>query len=214
MTVILETKRFQDFLTIVRGHVYSEPDTNIHTNVINTMSEKIVQAFYEDKDGALLDVGCGSGYAMEKMKELGMTNLQGITLSHDDAEMAKSRGFTVTEQDMSFTDFADGSFKYLWVRHALEHSPFPLLTLLEFNRLLEPNGRAYIEMPSPKCTRVLEQYDNHYSIMGQRQWEALMVRAGFIVGDVGEIKFDVKSDTDPDFFGTEVYEWYVLIKNP
>lgn len=209
----LETKRFKEFLEIVRGHVYSEPDTEIHTNTINAMTKKIVDEHFDDKDGKLLDIGCGSGYAMERMKALGMTTQQGLTLSNDDAEAARARGFEVHEQDMSFTTFNDGAFKYLWVRHALEHSPFPLLTLLEFNRILEDGGKIYIEMPSPKCTRLLEDYDNHYSIMGPRQWTCLMRRARFDLIDQGEIRFDVTSKEDPNFIGTEVYEWYILTKS-
>lgn len=209
----LETKRFKDFLGIVRGHVYSEPDTDMHTNCINQMTKKIWdEHFHDTPDARLLDVGCGSGYAMEKFKELGMTNLTGLTLSHDDAETARNRGFDVVEEDMSFTSFEDASFDIIWARHSLEHSPFPLLTLIEFNRLLAPGGKIYIEMPSPKCTRRLEEYDNHYSIMGPRQWYALMKRAGFESKDIGEINFVVRSTADPDFEGNEVYEFYVLIK--
>lgn len=208
----LETKRFKEFLEIVRGHVYSEPDTVIHTNTINAMTKKMMDEHFDDPKGKLLDLGCGSGYAMERLQALGLSDLTGLTLSHDDAEAARARGFTVVEQDMSFTDLPDASYKYLWVRHALEHSPFPLLTLLEFHRLLEPGGKIYIEMPSPQCTRVLEEYDNHYSIMGPRQWSALMRRAGFNIKDAGEIRFEIKSNEDPDFQGTEIYEWYVLVK--
>lgn len=209
----LETKRFKDFLEIVRGHVYSEPDTPLHTNTINTVSAKIYEEHFKaNPDGKLLDIGCGSGYAMLKLKEYGMTDLTGLTLSHDDAETARGRGFTVIEEDMSFTTFEDESFDYLWVRHALEHSPFPLLTLLEFYRIMKPGGLAYIEMPSPKCTRSLESFDNHYSIMGPRQWNALMSRAGFKSKDIGEISFKIYNELDPKFEGTEVYEFYVLIK--
>jgi ubiquinone/menaquinone biosynthesis C-methylase UbiE len=207
-----ETQSFQDFLELVRGHIYSEPNTDMHTMVI----DNAVPRMHEEHglDGPLLDIGCGDGYAMQKMQDLGIDDIMGLTLSSDDAAAAQARGFDVVQEDMSFTSFADASFKWLWVRHALEHSPFPLLTLLEFNRIMQPGGMAYIEMPSPKCTRLLEDYDNHYSIMGMRQWTCLMRRAGFTIKDAGELKFDITSKEDPDFTGVEVYEWYVLIKNP
>ena len=207
-----ELKSFEKFLKLVRSHVYSEPETELHSNTINAMSKKIVNEHFIDPTAKLLDIGCGSGYAMDRLRELGMQDIKGITLSQEDAEVSRSRGFDVSEQDMSFTDFDDSSFDILWVRHALEHSPFPLLTLLEFHRLLNKNGLVYIEMPSPKCTRLLEDYDNHYSIMGNRQWSCLMRRAGFSIKDSGEIKFDVHSKQYPDWNGTEVYEWYVLTK--
>ena len=208
----LETKRFKEFLEIVRGHVYSEPDTEMHTNTIDAMTKKVLTEYFTDSSAKLLDIGCGSGYAMQRMKDLGMTDLTGLTLSDVDANAARERGFAVVEEDMSFTTFPDDSFDYLWVRHALEHSPFPLLTLLEFHRILKPGGKIYIEMPSPQCTRLLEEYDNHYSIMGVRQWSCLMHRAKFEIKEIGEIKFDVGSTVDPNWKGTEIYEWYMLIK--
>lgn len=205
-----ELQAFQDFLELVRSHVYSEPLTDLHVAVMDQIIPKVHNE--HGIQGPMLDIGCGDGYAMDKLKGLGVGDIMGITLSSDDAAAARARGFDVTEQDMSFTGFGDGSFKWLWVRHALEHSPFPLLTLLEFHRLLDDDGKAYIEMPSPKCTRLLEAYDNHYSIMGPRQWTCLMRRAGFTIVDQGEVKFDITSKQDPDYAGTEVYEWYVIQK--
>jgi ubiquinone/menaquinone biosynthesis C-methylase UbiE len=159
---------------------------------------------------SILDIGCGQGYGMLKFKELGCTNIQGITLSEEDVKASQDRGFTCTQQDMSFTDFEDGQFDFLFVRHALEHSPYPLLTLKEFNRILKSGGGAYIEMPSPKCDRRLENYDNHYSIMGPRQWTELMLRAGFTIPDHGEINFGISAG---EWSGNEVYEWYLIRKN-
>ena len=210
ITMEKELASFKKFITLVRGHVYSEPETSLHNNVMDQMIPKIIQE--HGMHGPLLDVGCGNGGAMERMQKLGLTDLTGLTLSHDDAEAARAKGFHVDEVDMSFTDYADTQFHWLFVRHALEHSPFPLLTLLEFHRILAQGGMAYIEMPSPKCTRLLEAYDNHYSIMGPRQWSELMKRAGFEIADMGEITFNVSNKEDPNWQGTEVYEWYVIKK--
>jgi hypothetical protein len=80
----------------------------------------------------------------------------------------------------------------LWVRHALEHSPFPYLTLLEFNRVLARNGVAYIEMPGNDTPRELENWPNHYSGMGTKMWIALMMRSGFDVLLSQKIQFSLK----------------------
>lgn len=203
--------RFNEFREWCRTHVYSEPDTTIHTMVMDNVIPKIVQDADLTAERRILDVGCGRGYGMLKFAELGCTNIEGITLSEDDAQASRDRGFTCTEQDMSFTEFSDESFDFLFVRHALEHSPYPLLTLKEFHRLIRSGGGAYIEMPSPKCDRLLEAYDNHYSIMGPRQWIELFKRAGFDIPDSGEIKFKASS-SEPVWEGEEVYEWYLLHK--
>ena len=206
-----EMESFSKFLELIRSHVYSEPDTELHTKVIDFMVPKIINEFFAES-GKMLDVGCGSGYTLELFKAAGFDDLTGLTLSDEDVAATKARGFDAVKQDMSFTDFSDAEFDYLWVRHALEHSAFPLLTLIEFHRLLKTGGKAYIEMPSSQCTRLLEDYDNHYSIMGPRQWTCLMKRAGFEVKETGEVRFKVFNKEDPTWEGEEVYEWYVLIK--
>jgi ubiquinone/menaquinone biosynthesis C-methylase UbiE len=204
-------QRFNEFRAWCGTHVYSEPDTNLHIMVMNEIIPSIVEKVQLNSTHRMLDVGCGQGYGMLKFKELGCTNIQGITLSPEDVKASQDRGFECSQQDMSFTDFADQSFDFLFVRHALEHSPYPLLTLKEFNRILAPNGMAYIEMPSPKCDRPLETYDNHYSIMGVRQWVELFKRAKFNVVEAAEIEFKVSSN-DPVWEGNEVYEWYLIRK--
>jgi len=205
-------QRFNAFRDWTLTHIYSEPETNLHTGIINSMTAKVMKEFAPT--GMMLDVGCGSGYAMSRFKELGCTaEISGLTLSSEDADAASSRGFKVFEQDMSFTDFKDGTWDYIWARHSLEHSPYPLLTLCEFHRIMKPGARAYIEMPSPKCDRLLEAYDNHYSIMGLRQWQCLMIRAGFKLVDSGEAQFTIFAEQDgKDWSGNEVYEYYYLEK--
>lgn len=208
-------KRFNIFREWCKTHVYSEPDTNLHMNVMNQVIPKIVTDANLTQEQSILDIGCGQGYGMLKFKELGCSNIQGITLSEEDVKASQDRGFVCTQQDMSFTDFEKESFDFLFVRHALEHSPYPLLTLKEFYRILRSGGGVYIEMPSPRCDRLLEAYDNHYSIMGMRQWLALFLRAGFVIADKGELSFGINTQ-NPDgteWSGTEVYEYYLLKKD-
>lgn len=205
--------RIWNFRELCLTHVYSEPDTNIHMMVMDHMIPKIVSEYNLDESMHILDVGCGRGYGMQKFAELGCSNISGLTLSKEDANAARERGFNVVEDDMSFQSAKDNTYNVLFARHSLEHSPYPLLTLLEFYRILNDDGLVYIEMPSPKCDRPLEEYDNHYSIMGPRQWTALMKRAGFTVVDVGELTFSINNRDTGEDVGDEVYEWYVLRKS-
>ena len=208
-------QRFNEFREWCKTHVYSEPDSQLHMSVMDHVIPKIVADVNLTDQQSILDVGCGQGYGMLKFKELGCTNIQGITLSEEDVKASQDRGFTCTQQDMSFTDFADNTFDFLLVRHALEHSPYPLLTLKEFYRILKSGGGGYIEMPSPKCDRLLEAFDNHYSIMGPRQWRELFKRAGFEIADQGELAFELTApQTDgTQWKGNEVYEYYLIRKN-
>ena len=194
-------------------HVYSDPDSTIHQTVMDRMIPKFVSEYNLDSSKKILDIGCGQGYGMSKFADLGCTNISGITLSKEDAEVAQQHGFDVAIEDMSFQSVDDAAYDVLFARHSLEHSPYPLLTLLEFHRILKPSGIVYVEMPSPECTRNLESYNNHYAIMGKRQWHELMIRAGFKSLDIGELKFNINHSETGEALGEEVYEWYVLEKS-
>ena len=204
--------RFWKFRELCLTHVYSEPDTNIHMMVMDHMIPKFVEEYNLDESNRILDIGCGRGYGMQKFSELACSDVAGLTLSKEDAKEARKRGFDVIEEDMSFQSAKDNTYDVLFARHSLEHSPYPLLTLLEFYRILNEDGLAYIEMPSPKCSRMLETFDNHYSIMGPRQWSELMKRAGFSIVDMGELNFAISNSETKQEMGEEVYEWYVLRK--
>ena len=194
------------------SHVYSETDTNMHMMVMSHVIPRFVEKHSIDDSKKILDIGCGQGYGMLKFAELGCTNISGLTLSKEDADAARDRGFDVVEEDMSFQSADNATYDVLFARHSLEHSPYPLLTLLEFYRILKPGGIVYVEMPSPQCTRLLEEYDNHYAIMGPRQWQALMKRAGFVNIDIGELRFNITNNETGEDIGEEVYETYILEK--
>ena len=94
--------------------------------------------------------------------------------------------------------FEDESFDFLFVRHCLEHSPFPYLTLGEFHRVLKTGGKAYIEMPAPDNHRPLEYIANHYSIMGAKQWAALMLRYKFQIQVATDFSIELFDNKKPD----------------
>ncbi len=170
-------KRLEDFLNKVSKEVYSEPDTAMHMKMIDQIVPDLEKnQLGDNKDQAILDVGCGQGYAMTKFKEAGFTNIKGITMSDEDVKATQDRGFDCEKMDQSFMTYPDESFDFLFVRHCLEHSPFPYHTLGEFRRVLKMGGKAYIEMPAPDNHRPLEYIANHYSVMGAKQWASLMLR--------------------------------------
>ena len=187
------------FLDKVSTEVYSEPDTAMHMGMIDKIVPDLDKnQLGDNKDQSILDVGCGQGYAMEKFKEAGFTNLQGITMSDEDVKATQDRGFKCEKMDQSFMTFEDESFDFLFVRHCLEHSPFPYFTLGEFHRVLKTGGKAYIEMPAPDNHRPLEYIANHYSIMGAKQWAALMLRYKFQIQVATDFSIELFDNKTPD----------------
>ena len=165
----------------VLGQVYAEGHAPFHQSITKDVVGKFIDPLNLPKDANIIDLGSGPGYFLDEMISRGYTNLTGIGLSDDDLAICRNNGHQVRKSDMNFLDDRDESVDLLFCRHSLEHSPFPYITLLEYNRLLKNNGKLYIEVPEPDCDVAHEENRNHYSIMGRKMWLSLLQRTGFDV---------------------------------
>ena len=71
-------------------------------------------------------------------------------------------------------------------------SPYPIFSLMEYNRILKQGSKIYIEVPAPGCARQHEQNLNHYSIFGHEQLSALLTRCGFTIDKFDNLEFDLE----------------------
>lgn len=178
MSTALKLKFYYDH---VLGQVYAEGHAPFHQSITKDVVAKFIDPLNIPKDANILDLGCGPGYFLDEMTARGYTNLTGIGLSDEDLAICSNNGHQVRKSDMNFLDDRDESVDLLFCRHSLEHSPFPYITLLEYNRILKNNGKLYVEVPEPNCDVAHEENKNHYSIMGRKMWLSLLQRTGFDV---------------------------------
>ena len=190
-----EYLKFIRFIQSVRDTVYHEPETpNFHNKIIDSVINDIVLPLDLPKDSAILDVGCGSGYFMRAMRELGYTDITGITLNDEDIVECDKDNLKTLKSDFTFIDLPDQSVDFIFCRHSLEHSVFPFFTLIEYNRLLKQDASIYIEVPAERTDRKHEDNGNHYAIMGNEMWSSLFLRAGFDVEYIKAFTFDLTDD--------------------
>ena len=171
----------------------------------------------EYKDSKILDLGCGPGYFLDEMKERGYEDVLGITLSPGDIKICKEKGHKTAGYDLSFLPQKDGyhdeSVDFIFLRHALEHSPYPIFSLMEYNRILKQGSKIYIEVPAPDNDRKHEFNLNHYSILGHEQLQALLQRTGFEIESFDNLEFDLQI---PQKDGTTVpctEHYYCIVVN-
>lgn len=192
---LVKLKFFNEWL--YTSHLYDEGETELHKKLNEEMVSAYVDTLGLPFDANILDVYCGTGYFLDIMKERGYTNVTGITLSEFNAKQCREKGHTVKEYDPTWLPQSDGfideSVDFIYCRHYLHHSPYPIFSLIEYNRLLKLKGRIFIEVPSPDCERPHEYNPNHYSIMGHKQLDALLTRTGFKVERFNDIEFDLTS---------------------
>lgn len=165
----------------ILGQVYDEGESPFHKQVTEDVVKKFVDPLELPLDAYILDLGCGPGFFLDEMKTRGYTNSLGVTLSPDDYDLCIANGHQARKSDINFLEELDESVDLIFCRHAIEHSPFPYITLLEYNRVLKPHGKMYIEVPAPDSERIHENNKNHYSILGDAMWSSLLVRSGFDV---------------------------------
>jgi SAM-dependent methyltransferase len=183
------------------SHIYDEGDSQMHDQLTKQVVKEYIDPLNIPKDAIILDVGSGPGYFLDEMKNRGYTNLTGIGLSECDNKICRDKGHTIKEYDLSFLPQKDGyydeSVDFIFCRHSLEHSPYPIFTLMEYNRVLKQGGKMYVEVPAPNCDRKHEFNLNHYSILGEQQLAALLIRTGFDINIFNNFEFNI-SGTDPN----------------
>jgi SAM-dependent methyltransferase len=199
------------------AHIHDEGDSQFHKQMTTEVVKTYIDTLNLDKDAVILDLGCGPGYFLDEMKERGYTNLTGVTLSPGDKKICEDKGHTIKSYDLSFLPqkqgYYDESVDFIFLRHALEHSPYPIFSLMEYNRVLKQGSKIYIEVPAPDCERQHEFNLNHYSILGSTQLGALLVRCGFDINRFDNLEFDLKvpDPSKPDEEPKTMIEKYYCI---
>lgn len=190
---LVKLKFYNEYL--YTAHIHDEGDSQMHQALTKQIVENYIDPLELPKDSVILDLGCGPGYFLDNMKERGYTNITGITLSPGDQQTCRDKGHNVKGYDLTFLPQSEGyhdeSVDFIFLRHALEHSPYPIFSLMEYNRVLKQGSKIYIEVPQPGCERQHELNVNHYSIMGATQLAALLGRSGFDIEKFDNFEFDV-----------------------
>ncbi|KIH75855.1 Ubiquinone/menaquinone biosynthesis C-methylase UbiE [Geoalkalibacter ferrihydriticus] len=116
---------------------------------------------YVKSGDRVLDVGCGRGLVLDKLKNIGC-DVVGTELSEHSSKYAREiLGIDILRKNLEECSFESGSFDCVTMFHSLEHLYDPLGALREVHRILKPNGRALVEVP---------RFDSIYSSIFKDKW--------------------------------------------
>lgn len=187
--------RLDVFFDRLAQDVYPEPRSSGHDEISRQAWERLQTLAPLAAGTRVLDVGCGQGVGLDRFRAAGLSAV-GVTLSEEDLSVCDRAGHDARRMDQSFLEFSPGEFGLVWCRHCLEHSIAPFFTLTEFRRVLTPGGLLYVEVPAPDTACHHEWNPNHYSVLGQSAWLALLARAGFAVLDAFHVNHDTGAGPD------------------
>jgi SAM-dependent methyltransferase len=136
--------------------------------------------------GRLLDVGCGSGAFLARMKALGW-EAEGVEPDEQAVAVARAAGPRVT-QGTVFDLPADARFDAVTLSHVIEHLHDPGLTLRRIHSLLEPGGTLWIATPNLRALGHRRFAANwlhldpprHLVLFTPDSLDALLRRCGFV----------------------------------
>ena len=175
MTVTRDYSHFERYLNELVGDIYPQPPDEGHQEAIEDICNEWLSLIMNGDIPSILDIGCGQGQAIPELQRYSK-KVVGVTLGSD-AEVCRDNGFTCYNNDMSFLPFADGEFHLIFARHVLEHSPAPLLTLMEWHRIAD----QFLVLVVPKLEVYTAFGQNHYYVLTADQWMNLLERAGWNV---------------------------------
>jgi Methyltransferase domain len=174
------------YLNRLYSDIYEQPEDVGHTR----LALKVVDHWMSRMTTchSVIDLGAGQGMC-QSMFERWDVKYEGIALG-EDVVKAQALGRNVKRMDFSFLEYPDNSFDLGFARHSLEHSPMPVITLMEWARVAK-NWLGII-LPAPEWYTYTGK--NHYSVMNMEQVRQLLDIAGWKVlwEDIHYESFDLE----------------------
>ena len=139
-------------------------------------------AEHQGLDAKILDVGCGAGWYINWLHEIGFTNVNGID-PFIDKDQFYQNGVTVKKK---YVHEVDGKYDAILSHHQFEHVPDPLKTLCDIKAKLNPDGICILTVPVAedlyrkyKQNCYLIQAPQHFFLYSIRGFLILAKKAGF-----------------------------------
>jgi SAM-dependent methyltransferase len=169
-SVVLNVDRFKARLADLEQDIYAQPEDPGHKAWGKRAINQLMP--YAPEVRSVVDVGCGQGVFKAVFNGLNR-HWMGVTLGPD-FRVCQEAGLQVYEADMSDLPFPDDHIDLIFARHVLEHSPFPILTLMEWRRVAKC---LLLVAPAPDYWGSVGR--NHYSVAPEEQLLWWLARAGW-----------------------------------
>jgi SAM-dependent methyltransferase len=148
------------------GYVGGGPGTALLQRVGDVLGRREARRLVElgDAGARALDVGCGDGTFLRRLRTAGWHGpLHGLEPSPSAAARARARGFDVEQGTLETLEARD-RFDLVILRHVLEHVRDPRAALERVHSLLRPGGLVYVATPDEGAlaARVFGRYWHGY----------------------------------------------------
>jgi SAM-dependent methyltransferase len=140
-------ERFSTYLYKLYFSTESKGFTNFLLKILFLPLKHLLRGTYIKTGSKILDVGCGSGAFLYKMKKCGM-DTYGVEPSKDGCKAAQKIGLDVKCGFIENHKFPSNHFDVITLNHVFEHVYDPVATINELKRILKKNGRIIMAFPN------------------------------------------------------------------
>lgn len=140
--------------SVYKTHKNSELDkllANTGDLCLKRRSKEIINGLNPTEKHKVLDAGCGDGFFLHLLAELGNYDLTGLDDNPKALALAKkyvkSKKLKLVEGDVLNMPFRDNSFDRIICSEVLEHLPNDIVGLKEFKRVMKKGGLVAITVP-------------------------------------------------------------------
>jgi len=156
---------------------------------VSAAAELEMMRLHASESGRLLDVGCGDGSFLRRMRDAGwdVTGTEPDALAA--ARLAEREGFPVRASVDELLSAGTQRFDVIVLSHVIEHLPDPVSMLAQLRRMLEPSGRLILTTPNAQGlgTRIFGsswrglEPPRHFNVFTPASLRLALDRAGFRV---------------------------------
>lgn len=179
--------------------------------LVGTAERRFLRVLSPHPTSRFLDVGCGSGQSLKRLRLLGYTNLVGIDPYL--GMMAEGPGLRLLRKGI---DDVDDEFDVILFNHSLEHIPWPRRVLVKAHSLLPVGGIVVLRTPVVQSHAWLKYRENwaqldaprHVFIPSMRGLEMLSTACGLRLTKV------IHDSSEFQFWGSEQYMRGIALNSP
>lgn len=143
--VSFKTSKVTKFVRLLYKIFYKE-NSNFFLKILFWPLKKFTRPTKIIPGAKFLDVGCGSGNFLLRMKNFGM-DLHGVEPGDFNQDIVKKHKLKIFKGFLHQARFPSDYFDIITMSHVIEHVSNPTDTLRELRRILKPGGALIISLP-------------------------------------------------------------------
>jgi len=108
-----------------------------------------------DRSVKVMDIGCGDGFFLNILTDMGFKDIQGVDPGRPMIERCREKGFSVQRKSIGELE-GRGEFDLVLLIEVLEHLEEPSAAVRKIYSLLRPGGKLILSVPV--CDSLLKRY--------------------------------------------------------